>query len=101
MASLYVTEFSDTLLSLKGTQVAMCPAIATTLLSPSSQSSATTAVSSYTRIVRVVGDGNTFINISSSPTAASTGGWLLPAGQTEYYEVRGGIDKVAVVSTST
>jgi hypothetical protein len=104
MATLYVTEFSDSEFSAKGViPVVQTPQVAQQTLTISSQSSATTVFNQNTRIIRVHTDAVCFIAISSAPTATSTC-MRMAADQTEYFGLRsqfGGVDKIAVCSTST
>jgi hypothetical protein len=101
MANLYVTEFSDVPIANGNIQIAQCPPISNTILSLSSQSTATGVVSANTRYVRIATDTNCFVVISSAPTSASTSGMRMVADQVEYFGLRSGVDKVAAVSTST
>lgn len=63
-------------------------------------SAQSTAVSSSTKIVRLVATVDCWIVEGANPTASSTTGAYLPAGAPEYIRINPG-DKVAVIQASS
>jgi hypothetical protein len=105
MAFVYFTEFSGlgiTVAAGHGAQPAqapLTPAVAESRLAIGSTQELSAAFNANTRLVLVHTDANCHIAISSNPTASSTKG-RMGAGESRFYAVRAGIDKLAVITTT-
>jgi hypothetical protein len=99
MATLYITEFSSTILMHgRGGTAGQYPAIAEQTISIGGASTQASPFNSNTTIIRVHTDAICSIEIGVSPTA-TTSKARLAANQTEYFGVSGG-HIIAVISNT-
>lgn len=101
MSTLFVTEYARFVKDSGGgfaMNVGQEPALAEQQVSISGGSTASSAFSSATRLIRVQSDVNCRIAIGASPTASAASKRLV-ANATEYFGVRGG-DAIAVITGS-